>query len=201
MTFEYGVIVALSLIALVVLNSYLRKNVLDHKKVEESDLIKAWIEEPLSCFCGYFGQPIEWNTYYGLTPDIYCTSSMPDLRVTSSIKGVELDIAYVERIRMHSGGTVTVGHFALAPEFTRKGHGKTLLNGIIELLRAHNAISIEFHESHLSKIEHYRAFFAKQGIAERSEGVWVIELYQEGEIPQAVLDFQSSLIKGNRRKI
>lgn len=174
------------------------------KKVEDYELIQAWTNEPLSCFRGHFDQPITWNTCYGLAPfkglpDTHGYSNMPDLRVASSINNVELEIGSVERIRMHSGGIVTIKHFALDPELTRKGHGRTLLKSIIELLKSHHATSIEFHESHSKKIEHYRAFFAKQGIAECIKGVWVIDLYPEREIPQSVVDFQSSLLKENRR--
>ncbi|MDA0152225.1 hypothetical protein OH460_07925 [Vibrio sp. Makdt] len=170
------------------------------KPATTDELIQAWIDNPVECLQGQFDHKMEWDTCYGLAPmeglpDTHGYSMFPDLKVTIKVRKTEVDIGWVERISMYSGGTVRVRHFALDPRLSGQNYGGILLKSIIDLLKANNAIKIEFHETHITKLEHYRKLFTKYQIEEISKGVWCVNLYEDGKIPQQVQDFQASLLK------
>lgn len=175
------------------------------KPATTDELIQAWLSAPTKCIKGQFDKDIEWRTTYGLAPmeglpDTHGYSQLPDLKITTKVGKTEADIGWIEGISMYSGGTARVKHFALDTTFTGKGYGEVLLKSIIDLLRLNNATSIEFHENHKTKITHYRKFFAKHGIIEHPTGVWKFDLYSQSEVPQQVVDFQTSLLKSNYKK-
>lgn len=164
------------------------------EKPSIEQLIDEWLKDPLASFHGYFDNPLDWSTCYGVAPmeglpDTHGYSCMPDIRCEYK----ELLIGNVEGISMYSGGTVRIKHFALNPDLTRKYIGEKFFSSILEFIKSKNAVSVEFHENHSSKIEHYRRFFEKQGIAEIKDGIWKVNLYMESDIPKHVLDFHEGL--------
>lgn len=174
------------------------------RPVSDEEFIQAWLDAPMRSIKGQFGAPVEWRTCYGLAPfeglpDSHGYSELPDLKVTVKVRKSEAVLGWIEGLSMHSGGTVRVRHFALQESITANGHGSVLLSSIIKLLKEKNATKIEFRETHTTKLEHYRKLFAKNGIKEVTRGVWVVNLYADGEIPDDVLAFQASLLKNLKR--
>ncbi|WP_321323644.1 hypothetical protein [Thiomicrorhabdus sp.] len=160
--------------------------------------INEWLKAPQEFFFGYFEQPLEWSTCYGLAPmeglpDTHGYSKIPDIRCEYREYKYSLKIGYIEGISMYSGGTVRIKHFALNSELTQNNIGKKFLNSILEFFKSKNAVVVEFHENHSSKIEHYRKFFEKLGIEEIKDRVWRVELYKESEIPKEVLSYHEKL--------
>lgn len=94
---------------------------------------------------------------------------------------------------MHSGGVVRIKHFALNTSLTRAKIGEEFFYAILQFFKSMNAVTIEFHENHSSKIDHYRRFFEKVGVKEISDRVWQVELYNNNEIPDHVLAFHEEL--------
>ncbi|USD59085.1 GNAT family N-acetyltransferase [Vibrio sp. SCSIO 43140] len=170
------------------------------RKVTKDELFQLWLDNPVSCFHGQHGKEMKWHTVYGLAPmegisDSHGYSMFPDLTVAPQIGDTALILGWVERIAMYKGGTVRIKHFALDPSQSRQGNGKILFNAILELFKAQNAIRVEFHEDHSSKIAHYASFFQKMGVEQVSDRVWRVEFYPDGNIPQDVVDFQNSLVR------
>ncbi len=160
--------------------------------------INEWAKEPQEYFFGYFDEPLEWSTRYGLAPmeglpDTHGYSTIPD--ISCQFKEYEhlLNIGNIEGISMYSGGTVRIKHFALNSELTKNGIGEVFFASILDFFKSKNAVIIEFHENHSSKIEHYRRFFEKLGIKEINSRVWRVELYKPNEIPNQVLSFHEKL--------
>lgn len=94
---------------------------------------------------------------------------------------------------MYSAGVVRIKHFALNAKLTRSGVGEIFFNAILLFFKSKNAVIIEFHENHSSKIDHYRRFFEKLGVKEIREGVWQVELYKNNDVPKQVLLFHDEL--------
>ena len=164
----------------------------------EEQFINEWMNDPIACYFGYFDQPLEWSTQYGLAnmeglPDTHGYSTLPDIRCEYKVYKYLLRIGNIEGISMYSGGIVRIRHFALNSELTRTQIGKIFFNSILEFFKSKNAITVEFHESHSSKIEHYRRFFRKLGITEIKDRVWRVELYKENDIPKNVLSYHEKL--------
>lgn len=173
------------------------------KPASDEELIQAWLIDPVNSIKGQFDKPVKWHTCYGLAPfeglpDSHGYSQLPDLIVTTKVRKTEADIGWIEGISMHSGGVARVRHFALQSGLAGKGYGEILLKSILDLLKANYATKVEFHETHTKKLEHYRKLFAKNNIVEVAKGVWAIDLYPDGDIPEDVLGFQASLLKSNR---
>lgn len=169
------------------------------KNPTAEQFIEEWSKAPQEYFFGYFEEQLDWTTYYGLAaleslPDTHGYSAMPNIQCQFRDFKYTLDIGYIEDISMHSGGTVRIKHFALNSELTRRGIGKKFFNSILEFFKSNNAVIIEFHENHSSKIEHYRLFFEKNGIREINKGVWRVNLYSKTEIPNHVLFFHEKLL-------
>lgn len=165
-----------------------------------TELIMAWSKRADPHFLGYFQQPLAWNTVYGLAPmeglpDSHGYSMLPNIRCTYSDGKYGITIGWIEGIAMHSGGTVTIRHFALSTKLTRLGIGIIFFEKMIQFFRRMNAVSLVFKETHTSRIDHYRVFFKKLGITEIERGVWKIDLYNSGDIPDNVRAFQATLIK------
>ncbi|GGP69531.1 MULTISPECIES: hypothetical protein [Shewanella] len=160
--------------------------------------INEWLKEPEAYFFGYYGAKLEWTTGYGIAPleglpDTHGYSSFPDIRCQYKEYKYSLKIGNVEGISMHSGGTVRIRHFALNADLTKNKLGEKFLNSIIEFFKSKNAVIIEFHESHSSKIAHYRKFFKRLGIPEVKGRIWQVELYSGNNIPKNVLSFHEKL--------
>lgn len=167
-------------------------------KKSTGNLINKWKENPESYFKGLFNEPLEWNTCYGLAPfeglpDSHGYSQMPDMKCVIPNHPRPLIIGWVEKISMYSGGTVRIKHFALENEFTNIGLGVKFLGSIIRFFKSHNAIKIEFHETHKTKIEHYKIFFEKYGVKEKSKGVWIVEPYKYTRVPDSVTTFHKNI--------
>lgn len=165
-----------------------------------TELITAWSNKADPHFVGYFNQPLAWNTVYGLAPmeglsDSHGYSMLPDIRCTYSDGEHRITIGWIEGISMHSGGTVTIRHFALSTRLTRLEIGKIFFEKMIQFFRSMNAVSLVFEETHTSKINHYRVFFKKLGVTEIERGVWKIDLYKSCDIPDHVRAFQATSIK------
>lgn len=164
--------------------------------------IHKWSMSPESHFSGYFDEDLEWSTCYGVAPlfgipDSHGLCSLPNIVCQYSVYKYSLQIGWVTGIEMHSGGIVRINHFALNTELTRKGIGEIFFNSIIRFLKSKNAVVIEFHENHSSKMQHYRRFFEKMGVTEVNEGVWQVDLYENTSIPSAVLLFHNALNRGD----
>jgi GNAT superfamily N-acetyltransferase len=160
--------------------------------------IQEWSTEPEKHFFGYFDQELEWSTTYSTDfehglPSSHCYSFFPDIRCQFKAFGYRLLIGNIEIISMHSVGVVCIKHFALDPDLTRHHLGKTFFNAILRFFKSKNAVVIEFHENHSSKIEYYRRFFEKLGIEEVKDRVWRVNLYDDQKIPEHVLAFHNSL--------
>ncbi|MDR7088596.1 hypothetical protein [Cellvibrio fibrivorans] len=172
---------------------------LGQEKIPSIDeLIVAWSRNPDGHFFGYYQQQLVWHTVYGLAPmeglsDSHGYSMLPNIRCSYSDGKYGMNIGWIEDISMHSGGMVRIRHFALAVKFTRYGIGKIFLNAMMNFFKSINAVSIEFHETHASKIDHYRRFFEKNEVKEVRCGVWMIDLYENNDTPSHVLEFQSKL--------
>jgi hypothetical protein len=163
-------------------------------------LIEEWSCNPEAHFFGYYQQPLVWDTVYGVAPleglpDTHGYSTLPDIKCSYSRGQSNIKIGWVEGISMHSGGVVTVRHFALASELSRFRIGVIFFEALIRFFKKNNALTIEFHESHTSKINHYRRFFEKISVAEISDCVWKVDLYEHEEIPIQVVQFQTSLMR------
>lgn len=65
---------------------------------------------------------------------------------------------------MYAGGTVKVNHFALNKALTGLGVGTTFFGALVRFFKSNNAVSIEFHENHTSRIDDYRKFFKKLAV-------------------------------------
>lgn len=168
------------------------------KNPTPEQFVNEWTKAPHDYFFGYFGQPIEWKTCYGLAPmeglpDTHGYSIMPDIRCQYKEYKYSLMIGNIEGISMYSGGTVRIKHFALDSDLTNHGIGEIFFKSILDFLKSKSAVTVEFHETHSSKIEHYRRFFEKHGIKEVKNRVWRVELYKQNEIPDHVLAFHEKL--------
>lgn len=151
-------------------------------------------------FFGYQNSDLKWNTTYGLAPfewltDSHGLSHMPNIECKCRKWGYSIQIGFIEGISMYGGGKVRIRHFALKSELSRHNLGRPFLESIIYFFKKHNAVSIEFHENHSTKINHYRIFFNKMGIPEIQNGVWSLDLYAGTNIPKSVSEFQKTLIK------
>lgn len=138
------------------------------KKPTDRQFINEWSKSPEKHFCGYFDQKLEWSTLYGLAPfeslpDTHGYSRFPDIRCEYKEYKYSLKIGYIEGISMYSAGVVRIKHFALNAKLTRSGVGEIFFNAILLFFKSKNAVIIEFHENHSSKIDHYRRFFEKLG--------------------------------------
>lgn len=183
------------------ISEYLKKVIYKYAK-EKTTIIEerthTWSHNSGIHFYGSYQQSLIWHTVYGLAPmqglpDTHGYSMLPNIRCFFLAGKCLESIGWIEDISMHSGGVVRIKHFALAVKFTRSGIGVIFFNAMITFFREINAVSIEFHESHTSKKDHYRRFFEKNEIKEVSDGVWKIELYKNNDIPSHVIDFQSAL--------
>lgn len=167
------------------------------QSLSKDELIDRWCESPETYFKGQYGAELKWKTFRGdhsKAIDGYGWSKMPD--IVNSIQLThdnDYPFGYIERFDMVGGGIVRVEHFALSSNLTHRGLGIVFFNALLEFFKQHNAITVEFHEDHRTKIEHYKRFFEKNNITEIQEGVWKVELYEGTGIPQSVLDFQKSL--------
>lgn len=173
-----------------------------HRKYGKShtveQFINEWKKDPLAYFWGYFDKELEWSTTYGLAPmeglpDTHGYSMFPDIRCQYKEYKYSQKIGSIEGVSMYSYGIVRIRHFALNSELTRNKIGEIFFNSILEFFKSKNAITIEFHENHSSKIEHYRRFFEKLGVTETKDRVWRVELYKENDIPEHVLAYHESL--------
>nr|WP_163502612.1 hypothetical protein [Halomonas socia] len=131
--------------------------------------IEEWSRSPETYFYGYFDQELKWSTCYGLAqleglPDTHGYSMMPDIRCQYNEYKYSLEIGYIEGISMHSGGVVRIRHFALNTSLTRAEIGERFFYAILQFFKSKNAVTIEFHESHGSKIDHYRRFLRKSAL-------------------------------------
>ncbi|MGO0110818.1 hypothetical protein [Pseudomonas putida] len=167
-----------------------------------ASIIDKWSSHHQQYFFNKDGKQLEWTTAYGQAalyylPDTHGYSTMPDMVCRCSAGGYSIDIGWLEGVIMYGGGIARVKHFALNTGLTRRGLGRSFLESILYFLKAQNATRVEFHESHSTKIQHYRAFFSKMGIAEVTSGVWGVDLYPGSAIPKPVVDYQASLIKAD----
>ncbi|WP_076414938.1 hypothetical protein [Shewanella sp. UCD-KL12] len=172
-------------------------------KVERTpaDFLTEWSKNPEKHFYGENEKPLIWSTTHGFAPGLnreesrYGLSSFPNLKNVFVGPENDLTIGNVEGICMYGGGIVKIRHFALRDQLTEKNIGILFFEAILLFFKEHNATVIEFHESHSTKIEHYRRFFEKQGIEEIENRVWRVDLYKGTEIPESVLKFQHSLLR------
>jgi hypothetical protein len=160
--------------------------------------IQEWSRTPEKYFFGYHDKKLKWSTFYSSDffsehPMSHGLSFFPDIRCQYKACEYSLLIGNIERISMHSGGIVCIKHFALDPALTKRKIGGVFFNAILTFFKDKNAVVLEFHEDHSSKIEHYRRFFEKIGIEEVKSGVWRLELYNNEEVPEHVLDFHELL--------
>lgn len=184
------------------MKKYLSKIIpqLFEKKPTVEAFLASWKKYPDSHFFSQTDTALEWVTGYGLgimegLPDTHGFSKMPNIICNYSENNYSLDIGWIERISMLSGGTVRIKHFALNKGLTGRGYGIAFIESLICFFKKHNATSIEFHENHSTKIQHYRQLFKKMGVSEIRSGVWRIDLYPDEEIPHSVKAFQDSLTK------
>ena len=169
-----------------------------------NQFIEEWAKTPEDYFFGVYDEPLRWNTFYdsimvGNLPDSHGLSVFPDILCEFKAFEYSLLIGYIQKISMHSGGVVCIKHFALNSQLTSSGIGLIFFNAIKRFFKSQNAIAIEFRENHSTKIEHYRTFFEKLGVAEIEDKVWRIALYQKDNIPKHVLKFQEALLKENNK--
>ena len=155
--------------------------------------LSEWKKSPVSHFYGYFGQELEWSGYsWSGSNNARMHYTFPDIRCEFTACEYSLEIGNIEGISMQQGGVVQIKHFALNSKLTKAGIGKVFFNAIIDFFKSKNATSIEFHENHPSKIEHYRIFFEKMGLEEVKDRVWVVNLYEIDNIPESVLSFHKN---------
>ena len=165
--------------------------------------IQEWTKTPEEYFFGYHGKALDWSTSYSSDfvsehPGSHGFSSFPDIRCEYKACEYSLLIGNIERISMHSGGVVCIKHFALNPKLTKSKIGEVFFNAIKTFFKNKNAVVLEFHEDHSSKIEHYRRFFEKLGIKEVENRVWRLDLYNNKEVPKHVLEFHELLKQESR---
>jgi hypothetical protein len=149
-------------------------------------------------FLGYHGNSLEWLTCEpmdGILESLYYCGYMPNIRCTYTENGSNFQIGRIEEISLFSGGIVVIRHFALDEDLTQSNIGIMFFKSILRFFKKHNALSVEFHEDHSSKINHYRRFFEKLGVEEIKNRVWKIDLYEKNDIPKSVIDFQNSLVR------
>ena len=170
-----------------------------------ANLIDKWSSHHQQYFFGQNGKELDWTTVYGLAPfnhlpDTHGYSTMPDMVCRCGARGYSIEIGWVEGVTMYGGGIARVKHFALNTKLTQRGLGRPFLESILYFLKLQNAIRVEFHENHSEKIDHYRAFFKKMGIAEVGKGVWSVDLYPGSLVPKSVSNFHESLRKPVARR-
>lgn len=150
--------------------------------------IRDWAKNPENYFFASRGQQIKWgnpSTSADCFPRGFCL--MPDCTAYYPHPDYGLKIGYVQKIQMYRG-LVKIGHIGLNIDLTRQELqvGKHFLAGILNLMRSLDATEVQFHEDHSTKIEHYRRFFEKCGIPEHPPGVWTVDLYPDGNVPDDV---------------
>lgn len=185
----------------------LTKKQTTEEQATEDEVITEWSKCPERYFRGQHGLELEWSTSFGferamgLLPT-HGHSKMPPIKCVYSERDQSYTFGWIERISMHGGGVVRIGHFGLNNcqinfernfDLTHKGLGLLFFEAILRFFKKHNGIIIEFHEDHGSKIEHYWRFFDKAGVKEVERGVWVVDLYKDNELPAAVKMFHKSL--------
>lgn len=151
-------------------------------------IIRNWSYNPEKFFFDSRGRPAKLGKPLpggDMFPRGYCL--IPDFISRYPHPDFGLKIGYVQNIQMYRG-IVKIGHIGLNIDLTRHELqvGKIFLDGLLVLMRSFGAIQVQFHESHPSRLDHYRRFFEKHCIPETSSGVWSVSLYPDGVTPDWV---------------
>ena len=102
--------------------------------------------------------------------------AMPTLYWAVQHNSVTFKLGTIEGIEM-TNGIVTIPHFAINYDGkTRIGLGEIFVERIIAFFKNAGANTVEFRETHSSKIEHYQILFDKMRIPSTDYRKWKVEL-------------------------